>query len=445
MDGKIISKRYYKIEFRLASALSIGGNASYTTDKDIVYNGKGVPYIPATSLTGVYRSFFDDEKANNYFGNSGLNNFTESKIYVYDAEMKNDDYTVSRRDCVGLDEWKTSIKGAKFDFEIIEPEAEFVTYIEQDIYETTVGDKTTVDENVADFLADMWCENKIRIGGKTARGLGGVKNVSVKMKSFSFKDDDEKSKWLDFDIFDDNDWSDSIVWNGVNDDKQHWEYSLKDDKIILKLSMKQDSPITVRTYTTDVSGADYRQLTLKKYFINGKKEENVAVIPGTSWAGAFRHHIEKLGICKNDDTKGVNVIDDVFGYCSEGKSKKSSIYFSESIIHGGDSKTFSRNSIDRFTGGTVENALFTEEVYYGGETTLQIEFDRPRSAEFLKSMAMAVADLHGGFISVGGETSIGHGIFRLKSIKCNDKDIVVTDNLEELYENVVSKLFEEKR
>ena len=68
MADKLIGKRYYKIDFELASALSIGGNANYATDKDIIYNGNGIPYIPATSLAGIYRSFFKTETANKYFG-----------------------------------------------------------------------------------------------------------------------------------------------------------------------------------------------------------------------------------------------------------------------------------------------------------------------------------------------------------------------------------------
>lgn len=438
MVKNIAYKRYYKIEFKLASALSVGGNSSYATDKDIIYNGKGIPYIPATSLAGIYRGFFDEKTANKYFGNKNVNNITESKIYVYDAEMKNDKYNVSKRDCVGLDKWKTSIKGAKFDFEIIEPGAEFVTYIEQDVWENKVDDEVIIDENVSDLIADMWFENKIRIGGKTTRGLGAVKDVTVKMKSFSFKSADEKNEWLDFDVFDDNAWNGAIIWNSENDNTEHWSYCAKNDTIKIKLDMDLISPITVRKYTTEVSEADYMQLTFKRYGANG--EENVPVIPGTSWAGTFRHHIvDRLKMCSNE------AVNKAFGYCDKASSKKSSIIFSESIIEGGKSKLVSRNSIDRFTGGTVENALFTEIVHYGGKTLLEIEISKACGEDFFKAIAVTIVDINEGFVAVGGETSIGHGIFKITGIECNGRKIEMSPNPEKLYDNIISKIFDEGR
>ena len=409
MADKLIGKRYYKIDFELASALSIGGNASYATDKDIVYNGNGIPYIPATSLAGIYRSFFKTETANKYFGSK--TDFTDSRIYVYDAELKSDKYNVSKRDCVSLDEWKTSIKGSKFDFEIIEPETKFVTYIEQNIYENINSENIEIDDNVGDVVADMWAKEKIQIGGKTSRGLGRVKNVSVKLKDFSFKSEEDKNKWFDFDIFDEKYWEDAVIWN--SEKEKHWSENIHTGKITLNLKMKQVSPIIIRTYTTNKEDSDYKPLTFTKYNTDGK-EIKMPVIPGTSWAGAFKAHIEKLGFCN---------VKEIFGYSENKKSKASSIYFSESIIEKSKSKILSRNSIDRFTGGTVENALFTEEICYGGETVLEISFNKNYEDGFYKAMAASIIDMHEGIISIGGETSVGRGLFRLIKIKCDGNKI----------------------
>jgi len=428
----IVGKRYYKIDFKLASALSLGASENYSTDKDIIYNGKGVPYIPATALAGIYRSFYSDDVANEYFGSKY--NFSNSKIYVYDAEIKNDKYNVSKRDCVNLDKWKTSITGGKFDFEVIDADAEFVTYIEQDIYESYDENGIHLDNNVADVIADMWAADEIKIGGKTARGLGRVKTKSVKMKTFSFKDNKEKMNWLRFDTYDEKCWEDAIIWNSENDTKDHWSENIKNNTITLKLFLEQFSPITVRTYTTDISDSDYKQLTYIRY--SDDKKVPVPIIPGTSWAGVFRHHIEKMGICN---------IENIFGYASQNSSKSSSVYFSESVIEDSKSKVVSRNSIDRFSGSTVENALFTEEICYGGNTCLEIEFDSNYEDSFYVAMAACIVDLNEGIISVGGETSIGHGIFKIIDVQCNKNKINIGTSPEEFYNNLISAIVNERR
>ena len=202
----IVKKRYYRIEFTTASALCVGGNASSETDKDIACDSRGVPYISASALAGIYRALFPAELADKYFGKVVINTGNtatnevmneDSKIIVYDANIKDEEWFVSKRDCVALDKFKTAIKGAKFDFQILEPGAKFVTYIEQNIYKD--------DVNVSDVIAEAWSNEEIKIGSKTTRGLGCVKNVEVKVMEFSFNDSKSIDLWLDFCMFDDDD------------------------------------------------------------------------------------------------------------------------------------------------------------------------------------------------------------------------------------------------
>ena len=82
----------------------------------------------------------------------------------------------------------------------------------------------------------------------------------------------------------------------------------------------------------------------------------------------------------------------------------------------------SRNAIDRFLGSTADGALFTEKVYWGGETTLDISFADPYctavfySEDFIKALAAALCDLHEGYLAIGGATSIGRGLFSILEI-----------------------------
>ena len=89
---------------------------------------------------------------------------------------------------------------------------------------------------------------------------------------------------------------------------------------------------------------------------------------------------------------------------------------------------YTRNAIDRFTGGTVDGALYTEKTYYNGSTDLEIlcDFssgdisDKDRK-KFAQVMTAAILDLNSGYMSVGGLTAVGRGIFEVKKIAVDGK------------------------
>lgn len=420
---KIISKRYYKIVFRLASALSVGDGSNDNSDKDIVRDGIGRPYIPGSSLAGVYRSFFEKETAEQYFGYMNINtgdNYSDtcsSKVKVYDATLLSEEYRVSKRDCVALDEWKTAKAGAKFDFEILEPGVEFVTYIEQDKYDG--------DENIGDSIAKLWEEKLVSFGGNLGRGLGKVCDVRIFVLEFSFeaaKNDIEK--WLEFDMYKDESWTSAISFDKLS---APYIKGLKKSGTVISLKLRQRSPIIIKVYTTDVSTLktmpDYKQMTYTRR-IAGKDVE-IPVIPGTTWAGAFRHRMLELG---------GDSIDKFFG---EKSVQKSLIRFSESEIEGAKSKEAMHNAIDRFSGGAADKVLFGEKKYVGGKTTLDIELLK-YDETLIKALAAAITDLHFGFMSIGGDTSIGHGLFEVEEVHCAGS--VFKPEGDSLYEELVRLL-----
>lgn len=106
--------------------------------------------------------------------------------------------------------------------------------------------------------------------------------------------------------------------------------------------------------------------------------------------------------------------------CKE--AHKTRAAFSESRITGGRSVIYTRNAIDRFSGGTINGALYTEKTYFDGETTLEIRCDLTGIEEsdvkhFMQVLTAAILDLHRGYLAVGGLTSVGHGMFLVKSVR----------------------------
>ena len=478
--GKIIKKHYLKITFQLDSPLCIGSGRNDITDQDILRDARGIPYIPGSAVAGVLREACQgimDEKAwKYYFGYSSTNtgnkvksddDIIESKIIFYDATLVGDNkdkdgnpkYRISQRDGVALNEYKSAKKQAKFDWEILEGDCNFQTFIEISEEEST--SKISAEEMLIN-IAKVWKEADIRFGAKTTRGFGKICNIDIIGRSFELvkNPDNGIEDWLEFNLFDDESWEVGYSYEDMlktlNEDKK---WTLKDSKK-LSLKLRLEGGLSIRRYSTQCSegesSPDQEQMTTIKFDKNGSEE--VAVIPGTTWAGAIGHRMEEL--IKSSKVKEVERSkDDIqkyyyFGTVNSKVKEKSLIYFNESKLTGGQFKKMSRNAIDRFLGSTAEGALFTEKIYIGGETTLDISFGDPYntvvvySDDFINALAATLTDLHEGYLAVGGATSVGRGIFsilKINGVKLNECKLegeansVVFDKLYETLKALIGK------
>lgn len=422
MSKRILKKKYYKITFDLASPLALGSGDNENTDKDLMKDRKGNPFIPASSIAGVIKAGLKTKYkklTEKYLGDLNPNTGNEdslqeeSSILFYDATITGGEKHISVRDSVKLDEFKTAVKGAKFDMEVLEPGVTFTTFVEQSFTEDYEYDFGI--EIAREFLS---CPV---FGGKSTRGYGSIKNIVVKEKSFDLNNEANVNEWLAFDVF-----SEDVKWNEC-------EMSGEDYSRRLAICLKQRGGISIRRYTTkvstkDTSEPDMEQLTLK----NGSP-----VIPGTSWAGALSHRMEEFGIKRNK--KG-----SIFGFVDKDSKARSKVVFGETVLSGCSYKVLSRNAIDRFTGGTVDGALFTEKTYYGGKGELVIKWidKEPIQKKERKALAAALTDLHYGFLAVGGETSIGRGLFSIESINGNPIPKPDVDNAESVFSIISSEIEE---
>ena len=421
----ILKKQYLKIEFTLLSPLSIGNGKNEKTDQDIVLNSRGIPYIPGSAVAGVFRDackkVMGDEWTQRYFGSIRDNcndnkTITESQFRVYDAYIQSEEYFVSRRDGVALDDYKYGIPGAKFDREILESGIIFRTFIERDM-----DANESEEEDAFNKLAEVLHNVPIFFGSKVSRGYGRVGNFRIFKKEFSF-DTKHGSSWLKFDMYKDNCWEKSLEIS--KSDKNF----LENKKITLELALQ--GGISIRQYTTEIKKGVEQVPDMKQLIIRQKNEtgniEEVPVIPGTTWAGAIGHRMKLF----------YPNVSKYFGKGGEDGKIRSKIFFSESQLKNSVSKVISRNAIDRFTGSTVDGALFTEQIYYGGTTVLEIYFDlyKEIDLDFVKSLAVALSDLHEGILAIGGGTSIGRGIFKV--IKVNDSKF--SGDGSKLYKNILA-------
>ena len=82
---------------------------------------------------------------------------------------------------------------------------------------------------------------------------------------------------------------------------------------------------------------------------------------------------------------------------------------------------YTQNKIDRFTGGVINSALFTQENLYGGETklTLLIKDENGIWEKAKDLILLAILDIGLGFAPVGGAKAVGRGILSLKEVYCD--------------------------
>ena len=388
--------QYYKMKFRLASPLAIGSGENSHTDSDVILDSRGFPMIPATAFAGVIRHYLDIECTDKteFFGYIDGEKSSESKVRCYDAVAVSDTYTAVR-DSVALEE-KVGKDGAKFDLEAVETNAEFIT-----LFELHDADETQQND-FKDALSAMQ-SGFLRIGSKTSRGYGQIAITDLKKAEFTFPDD--RKKWLDFSPYDFD--SDACYQPEILE-----EFDRKFTKISLEL--KQKGAISIRSYTVknaeDISSADYIQLSTN---------DGVPVIPGTSWAGAFRQRFDEF-------SQNKELFKDVWGFVDEKSQtqQKSKIYFSESRLSGGTSKIITRTSIDRFSAGIKAHALYTEKTYYDGNCILDIHIKNTvhDMQKCMQILSAVICDLDRGYLAVGGLTSVGRGLFTVEKILINEDD-----------------------
>lgn len=79
-----------------------------------------------------------------------------------------------------------------------------------------------------------------------------------------------------------------------------------------------------------------------------------------------------------------------------------------------DTKVFDHVSIDRFTGGAIDSALFQEKTIASKETfilEILINENKVKEKVALEALKKALEDITTGMLSLGGATTKGHGIF----------------------------------
>lgn len=372
------AKVIYIFNLKTLSPLSIGGDFSTETNHDIITHNN-VPFIPASSIAGSF--FSKSEKAYELFGiiDDDHDDFINSNIFISDGEFDLSSLHIDIRDGNAIaSELKKhegeKIKENKFDCEMIQNDTKWSFFIE---YSIVANEEEKLDDEISKIVQKI---NKgiYRLGYKQNRGFGKQVVTSVQKKKF---DKSNYNEYLNFNYTLDESYNIKI------------EDDMEDNRISIVMPVKLISPLSVSDYSTIKGKADSSPI---RGIING--EATLADVPGTTINGVITSRVltlmQELNISLED--KRQHVVDE--------------LYIKGNFL------TYTRNAINRFSGGTMNGALFTKEVLTPtdkSEGIIKFSF-KHKELSVIALYYLALCDLANGYISLGSGSSIGQGIFEAK-------------------------------
>lgn len=396
-----------KGSIKIFSPVLIGSGKDEKTDIDLILDGQGQPFIPATSLAGVLRhlcnKYFNSDEIEKLWGFTRGNDARQSLLLFSDLPGKN--LKLGKRTGVKISNVTgTAEDTALYEYQIIES-GDFDLRIEARSLDNNQAELIERAFNLFHYLFTK----KINIGAKTTSGLGliGLDNGNnLKYYCLDLSKINHLVLWLEGQP----EKGDPISLNSPVDESPT-KY------LELNLSLILKSSLIIRDYSADPAEPDCISLS----------SANSYVISGTSLKGALRARAEKILNTLGDETKTYALLNDLFGCMDAAKSKNSVTgvarkgkFIVKEVKTSLQAEQQTRIKIDRFTGGTIKGALLEEMPLFSNgsdassEINIQIKILDYEDWQ-VGLLLLLFKDLWTGDLPVGGEKSIGRGVFAGKS------------------------------
>lgn len=411
--------------------IAAGGQAHAVqddVDRAILRNKDGVAYIPATSLAGVLYHFAQEageaKTVAGLFGTeANMQDSWQSSFSFRDVELPNAQVVV--RDGIAMDAYTgVTVPQKKYNFQLVERGARGSFYLQMTLRQCHYTDEGDLKPELQQLMEQLIATlvNGFEIGAGTAKGLGRVKIDSLCQDFYDFRNKEDVMAWLNPD--------------GPAPALKHKKIAAQDRKAVylpqdcvVECKFLVNGSLLVRDYDLQKCGKAAKGLEDSSVSISAvpMTSGDKYVIPGSSIKGALRRHalyiLDKLG-------KNHSLVDNLMGPSPEymeahkdepGSKWKSRLMVEEAYITPGNvaKDVQVRNSIDRFTGGTIQSRLFATQALYGQKNQedsfslkLSIRNAKPHEVGLLLFL---LRDIQLGRLRFGGEKSIGRGTLSVGS------------------------------
>lgn len=449
MENKHTHRFIARFVLEAETPLFVGsGQASLLKDALVQKDINGLPTIPGTSLAGVLRHALANESwCSKIFGDSkGENGGTGSLLKVSSAYMLINNTVVSEgimtdidtevlnfynnlpsRQHVKITDKGVAEKNGLFDNEVAYKGTRFVFELEL---------RGSTDDMAAWQLLIIQVQSPtFRLGSGTRNGYGKLKLISLFNKAYDLTKEEDFKAYLNFNPS----FNTKLEFVGVKtnttisrDGFIHYSIRLQPDSFFIFSEGFGDDEADNKPLEEDI--ATYNDNTIKF--------EKQTVIPASSIKGAIAHrvafHYNKLTEQFVDEGNGKvgtsnEAIFELFGAECGNEVRKDAqagnvftndFYYSDKEIT--NKKILNHVAIDRFTGGAMEGALFSEKVtnLLGNEFCFDVYVKKANTIEkkIVQALDNALKDIAKGLLPLGGMTTKGHGVFTGVLLK-NEEEI----------------------
>lgn len=434
-----------RIIIEAKTPLNIGsGNKGIKSDSLVLRDINGLPFIPGTTIAGLLRHTLGDD-ADMYMGSQEMG----SPLIVTEAKMLDSDGTVLDgllsqdklhspflvnfrqlpiRQHAKIGDRGATVKGGKFDEEIVLQGARFCFEME------LLSD----NDNVTKFkeILNTLNSDTFRIGSGSRSGFGEIEVVGsqCQFKKINLEDPEQKEWYLKKTSSLSEKWQDAETIKLETTKTKGWTtYKI------------QLNPIDFMLFGSGF-GNDKADMTfIRESFVDWsitpaivKDREQVILIPASSVKGALSHrlafHYNKLKKIFADDLPEGKKVEDYVGknneavkavFGSEGEKgsdgkmqnkQRGNVLMSDIIQEANvSSKILNHVSIDRFTGGAIDGALFNEETLYAKGQSFNLKLvvnnDAFKDEDVQTAFETTLRDLCSGMLPLGGGVNRGNGCF----------------------------------
>lgn len=429
-DDVVVRRLYACGQWKLDSVAHFGGNETGIADMCLLQDANGKPFIPGASIAGAARSVLarkcltwnqynkglakEPRRLKDFFGGADKDD-RMSALIVSDAACVSEKVNRIIRDGVSINiKSGTAKTGAKYDVEIVERGTEFelglvcIIRSENNIEGIKDGATKPNFEDLFSALLKAFQDGDIRLGARTRRGYGRGKVESWEIRDLDMSNPQDVMAWLRGEP-----WSrpkSCLSPKALPTDQRSY--------FRIEADFRLRTSLLIRSVPEEPEASDMVHL----------QSEGKPVVPGTSFAGAFRH---RATLIANTIDSSEQAAEKMFGFVHEKNSNNSQqptsqasrVLIEERLVENVKPQWQDRVAIDRFTGGVVDGALFNEKPVYPcrlkdipkGEPRyhlrLTLTLEEPDDAE-IGLLLLTLRDFWHGHAALGGETSNGRGTLR---------------------------------
>ena len=426
-----------------ATPLAIGsGDESILTDRLVVRDINGLPFLPGTSIAGVMRHSLAEEDpalTEKIFGfqkkqktQGSVLTISEGKIMASDGVTVVDGilseplpatsyYNLLQEGIVRqharIGHKGATVKHGKFDEEVVPKGARFCFEVEM-----LASDGQEIDS--FKHIMEMLGYADFRLGGGTRNGFGQIQIVNARIAIVDLRKEDERNAYLtkSSDLNESSRWS---MWKDISIESRSERY----DTYTLSLQ-----PLDFFHFGSGMGDGESDAAPLKEQFIDWTDDQKASVkqtykiLPASSLKGVLSHrtayHYNKLkGIFANDNNDAIasdnQAVRNLFGCSGEGndeKRQRGKVLFSDLIQYENlTTKPFNHVAISQFTGGALQGKLYNENTIVGRELKFEISILVPKEGldkVAVESFEKAMRDVCESRLPLGGMTNRGHGLFK---------------------------------